>query len=93
MIAWDTLTTTREDLGLITQIVHRAAAELPGYADRPSMAMDLEACHSCGCPLDLPALLAAKPGDFAHDVSGIRHHLDRDTGALGDSFTPRNAQR
>ena len=53
--------------------------------------MDLTAVHANGCPLRLDALLAADASSFAHDVLGIRKHLDRSTGQLGDCFVPRYA--
>ena len=55
--------------------------------------MDLDACHSNGCALDLDALLEADQANFTHDVCGIRAHLDRDTGQLVDCFLPRYAAK
>lgn len=55
--------------------------------------MDLTACHANACKLDLADLAAAPDGDFAHDVFGIRNHLNRDTGRLEDCFLPRYADR
>lgn len=54
--------------------------------------MDIEATHCNGCPLDLDALLAADDFNVAHDTFGIRRHLDRTTGELGDHFIPRFAR-
>ena len=51
--------------------------------------MDLTACHANGCPLKLKDLLEANPGDFGHDVFGIRKNLNRETGELGNCFLPR----
>ncbi len=93
MITWDELTTTREEARVIVRIAARAYREIPGICDNTGLAMDLEACHGCGCPLDLEGLLAAKPGDFAHDLCGIRRHVDHETGRLGDGFLPRFAKR
>lgn len=53
--------------------------------------MDLTACHTNGCALDLPALLAAGDSDFTHDVAGITRHINRTTGTLRDGFVPRFA--
>jgi len=53
--------------------------------------MDITACHANGCRLDLGRLLAADDFNLAHDVFGIRHHLDRATGKLTDHFSPRFA--
>jgi hypothetical protein len=69
------------------------AVGAPMRCSRLELAMDLTACHANGCPLDLGALLQAPDADFAHDVWGIRRHLDRDTGQLGDGFYPRYARR
>lgn len=55
--------------------------------------MDIEACISNGCPLRLDDLLAAGDTDFAHDVFGIRRHLNRETGKLENCFSPRFSQR
>lgn len=51
--------------------------------------MDVIAVHMNGRPLRLEALLAADDFNFAHDVFGIRRHLDRDTGELTQCFVPR----
>lgn len=59
--------------------------------DRIDASMDVLACHCNGCPLDLTRLLVAPEFDFAHDVFGIREHIDRRTGHLADCFLPRCA--
>lgn len=47
-----------------------------------------------GRPLDFVALLeASSDGDLAHDVSGIRAHLDRAKGRLQHCFLPRYSLR
>ncbi len=51
--------------------------------------MDITAVHANGCPLRLRDLLLADDFNFAHDVFGIRRHLDRTTGQLGGHFLPR----
>jgi hypothetical protein len=53
--------------------------------------MDICATHLNGCPLKLEELLAADDMNFAHDVFGIRRHIDRTTGELQDCFVPRYA--
>ena len=83
-----------EDLNLIGGIVGRAVllAERSGHTvDRLQLTMDLCACHMNGCPLKLAALLATDDTNFAHDVWGIRRHMNRQTGQLGDCFLPRFA--
>lgn len=54
--------------------------------------MDITACHANGCPLKLRELLAAEDFNFAHDVFGIRRHLNRETAQLGDYFMLRFAR-
>lgn len=51
--------------------------------------MDIVACHTNGNPLKLRKLLTADDFNFAHDVLGIRRHLDRKTGKLLHCFVPR----
>lgn len=83
-----------------SRVIHKIAALASKTArdvgvDYPTMdaAMDITACHCNGMPLDLEALLHADEFDFAHDVLGIRRHIDRETGKLGGCFVPRYAQR
>lgn len=90
MINWKT---TKGDRALITSIIQRAVemAHLNGnpIEDVPSLEMDITACHSNGCPLDLKRLLKADDFNFAHDVWGIMRHIDRKTGKLLNCFDPR----
>lgn len=51
--------------------------------------MDLEATNCNGCPLNFQKLLDFPDFDFNHDIAGIRRHIDRSTGRLGDCFSPR----
>lgn len=86
-------TATKPQMILITRIVERVFKEFPKYPDdRQSLMMDLDAAHSNGCPLNFVKLLEAPPFDFAHDVYGIRRHIDRNTGKLLDCFLPRCAR-
>ena len=57
--------------------------------DLLSLEMDLTTCHANGCPLRLGELLIADDFNFAHDVFGIRRHLNRETGKLENCFLPR----
>jgi len=78
----------------IRKIAKRAIvlAEANGIAyDYLDALMDIEACHTNGCPLKLDALLAADDFNFSHDILGIRRYLDRDTGRLTNHFLPRFA--
>jgi hypothetical protein len=87
---------SRFEDAIIADIARRASALAKAHGVDYSVAtaaMDLEACHCNGCPLDLNALLAAPAGDFGHDVFGIRKNLDRTTGKLTNLFWPRYAMR
>lgn len=72
----------------------RVEQQLPPLTDDQILEhqMDLTACHANGCPLDLERMLAARPFDLAHDVTGIANHLDRTTGQLTGHFLPRFAR-
>jgi hypothetical protein len=79
---------------LIRKIRDRALAMAREHGveyDSRDCLMDIEACHCNGTPLDLNRLLAAPDVDFAHDVFGIRRHINRRTGVIGDCFLPRCA--
>lgn len=82
---------SRYESFLIRKIVDRAVKNKAYKRDKLSTEMDLEACHCNGTPLDLTRLLNAPEFDFWHDLSGIRYHLNRDTGKLMDCFLPRMA--
>jgi hypothetical protein len=85
-------TASKFEQELIVRIAKRAVVLAKSYnVDYPQVTavMDIEATHCNGSPLDLNALLDAPLGDFSHDVFGIRRHLDRETGKLGDCFSPR----
>jgi hypothetical protein len=89
--------TSREQLELISKIADRAHDLEHGAGARHhgqetmTWLMDLSAVMN-SCPIDLAALLAADDANFAHDVFGIRRHIDRETGELGDCFLPRFAK-
>lgn len=81
-----------KDREMIVEVVERAirlARDAGWNYDRMDAEMDVTACHLNGCKLDLPKLLRADDFTFAHDVFGIRRHLNRTTGALLDCFSPR----
>ena len=81
-----------EDLLLIYKIQKRALTmikEAGGKYDAIDCNMDLVACHANGNPLRLQALLDADDFNFAHDIFGIRRHLNRQTGELMNCFSPR----
>lgn len=81
-------TASKFEMGLIMKIVKRAQALDMGY-NTMDATMDIEATHCSGNPLDLQKLLAADDFNFAHDVFGIRRHIDRATGKLMQCFSPR----
>lgn len=88
---------TSAEAKTIKRIVTRAAAELFAIADdveaRLSLEMDITATHANGCPLELELLLDGDSLHFAHDIYGIRRHIDRRTGKLGGFFLPRFARK
>lgn len=89
--------TTRREFDLISQIVSRSMGLHTARRNDPwtrmDLSMDLSAVHANGNPLRLEALLAADDFNFAHDILGIRTHLDRDTGQLRNEFSPRFSAR
>ncbi len=56
--------------------------------DRLSAEMDVLAVH-LKTPLRLIDLSKSDEFNFKHDVYGILNHIDRNTGALRDHFSPR----
>lgn len=87
---------TQGDRDAIQRIVGRAVTNgLYQDADSDANAiveatMDICACHHNGCPLDLEGLLNASNTEFGHDITGIRKHLNHETGKLNDCFLPRH---
>jgi uncharacterized protein DUF6874 len=82
----------RSEADIIRKIAARAVAEAQRNGVQYSMmtaTMDITATHANGNPLKLQELLEADAVTFAHDVFGIRHHIDRDTGQLKNCFVPR----
>lgn len=80
---------TDEEREIVEAIVDRAVHKRI-YAKRIDADMDISATH-VHCPLRLADLLAADDFNFAHDLSGIRRHLNRRTGKLEHFFLPRFA--
>ena len=81
---------------IIGKIAHRATSYAEGLGIHyPLMdaEMDITATHANGNPLRLDDLLHADDFNFAHDVFGIRRHIDRNTGQLQDCFVPRFSER
>jgi hypothetical protein len=88
--------TSRFETRIIDEIAQRAMGLSARTGDpftKLDISMDITAVHCNGCPLRLEALRDADDFNFAHDILGIRRHLDRETGRLGDYFIPRFAER
>lgn len=85
MINWNC---TGEEWGLIIGIAKRAI-DMGLNSDTIEVQMDIAAVHLNNCKLDLGKLLEADNFNFAHDVSGIRRHIDTNTGKLKNGFLPR----
>lgn len=88
----DNFTATNNQLDMIEKIVERARSHY-GQIDTMRMTMDLDACISNGCPLDLENLYKADDFNFSHDICGITQHMDRNTGKLMNCFVPRFASK
>ena len=90
---------THEDQALIEKIVMRAFRHFSkGERRQVELAMnelhrDLVMVHCNSCSLDLQRLLDAGEFDFIHDINGIEHYLDRETGELTECFLPRHHAR
>ncbi len=87
---------TKEEMLAVNAIAKRGMALLKSL-DLPlptmlDLTMDIEAAHCNGCPLDLAKFLAFDDANFSHDLGGIRRHINRETGELGDCFLPRCAR-
>jgi len=86
-------TASRYESELINKIANRAVAIAIAHGvkvhDKQSAYMDIEACHCNGMPLDLQKLLDADEFTFAHDIFGIRRHINRTTGEIEGFFVPR----
>jgi len=83
---------SKEEARTISKIAARAvqmAASAGWRYEFMDADMDITACHVNGNPLKLNELLTADDGNFAHDVFGIRRHINRETGQLEDCFSPR----
>lgn len=86
------MTLSQQEFDLIHAIAQRAEKlGLTTIEQRITTMMDLSVTHLNGCPLHLAELLDGEAQDFAHDLGGIRRHLNRETGKLEDFFLPRFA--
>jgi hypothetical protein len=89
------LTVTTEEAKTISRIVERAMQLAHRFAGEEhkltttDLTLDITACHANGCRLRLAELYAAETRDFTHDVFGIHHHINHETGQLMSCFSPR----
>ncbi|HUS98456.1 MAG TPA: hypothetical protein VMX97_17150 [Hyphomicrobiaceae bacterium] len=90
MIDWSKV--TKDDMLAIHKIALCAADGDPA-CDVMALEMDLQACHTHGCPLDLGRMAQASRAELMHDVLGIDQCLDRETGHLRHCFVPRFAKK
>lgn len=88
MIKWKT---KGNDGDLIEKIAVRAL-EMGLNEDKVEVMMDITAIHLNDVELDLQRLLEADDFNFAHDVNGIRGHIDIHTGKLRNCFLPRHTK-
>ncbi len=83
---------TKDEAKLIAKIAKRASlmAQNLGieYVHMDAF-MDVEAVFSAGKLSRIAELADAGDGNFAHDVFGIRRHLNRTTKQLEGCFLPR----
>jgi hypothetical protein len=87
---------TNYEQKLITRIAQRAVQLAAAYDFEYSYKdaeMDITATHANGNRLDLEAMIEADSFNFAHDVFGIRRHLNRNTGKLENCFRPRFSEQ
>ncbi|MDL2289772.1 hypothetical protein LJB95_00010 [Paludibacteraceae bacterium OttesenSCG-928-F17] len=75
------------DMNLVDKISRRAVEQLG--ANKMDTMMDITAAHLNDCELDLEKLLKFDDFNFAHDIHGIRGHIDTNTGKLTRGFLPR----
>ena len=79
----------KQDFEFIHKLAKRAATK-PFSRDFMTVCLDLEHCN---CVLDWQRLLDADDFNFIHDISGINHCLDHETGEFKNCFIPRMAKR
>lgn len=92
-VSFNVTATERATIHAIAQRAFTIAKDFGCPRKAVDFAMDVTAAHANGNPLRLADLLAADDFNFIHDVFGIERHIDRDTGKLGNCFSPRFSQR
>ncbi len=88
MIKWKT---KGNDGDLIEKVAVRAL-QMELNDDKVEVMMDITAVHLNDTELDLKRLLEADDFNFAHDIIGIRRHIDVNTGKLRNCFLPRHTK-
>lgn len=89
MIRWEKA--TPKAVRLVNKIVDRAqkiAKDAGVEINRMNTQMDLTAAAITE-NIDLEKLAGFDDANLGHDVFGISHHIDRETGMLGGGFWPR----
>lgn len=82
----------KEDIPMVDSIAARAV-QLCINEDKVEVMMDVTAVHLNDVELDLDKLLNEFDDfNFAHDINGIRGHIDVNTGKLRRCFLPRCAR-
>lgn len=84
------MTETKEQFGLIMEIVKRADEMGIMMLDRLSLSMDLKVANQ-EFNLRLQELLNADNFNFSHDVVGIQNNINRATKQMENFFVPRYA--
>lgn len=82
--------TSKADYQIIRKIAKRAQSEIDDERELLDIEMDLTAAHGTN-PLDLKKLLKADKFNLAHDIYGIKRHLNRKNCQLEDCFSPRTS--
>lgn len=82
---------SKEEKGLLNDILKRAKDTGLLLGDRTDLEMDLLATHQNGTPLDFQKLFNFNAFNFIHDILGIQRELNRSTGKLA-FFLPRAAR-
>lgn len=92
MISFKCSKADAEKINTLADRAVRSATQAGIAYKKMDASMDLTACHCNGMPLDLDKLAGFDDFNFEHDVFGIRRHINRETGEIGDCFVPRSAR-
>lgn len=96
MINWHVSNEDHDNAAKLGKLAAEQARTLGVEYEQRTAIMDITAAHANGNPLKLAEMVAAigteHETDVLHDLFGIRRHIDRSTGKLGDCFSPRYSQ-